>query len=253
MTYGKNGATCWLAGAVRTLQKRVEKLEEKDSFKNVECSIHEIQDTSPKVRVPRHKPAGDLEHGGVISGIRMPRPEGAAERVVQFSPVRSCQQLTDEILQCGVVEDKINMFETRRQSAIRTVPRLPLSCTYANVQTGVARTPLQLRQKPTRSRLRQLGSPFYVDEDCGGHGFPSPPTPSCLRQLCSPFYADEDLQDMENIPVMGMSPIHGGGVEQVLSDDDRLAASTVFLGNSAKQEFCWCECRSLCAPTEGSS
>ena len=40
MAYGKNGATCWLAGAVRTLQKRVEMLEVKDSFKNVECSIH---------------------------------------------------------------------------------------------------------------------------------------------------------------------------------------------------------------------
>ena len=111
MTYGKNGATCWLAGAVRTLQKRVEMLEAKDSFKNVECSIHEIQDTSPKVRVPRHKPAGDLEHGGVISGIRGPRPKGAAERVVQFTPARGCQQLTDEILQYGSVEDKINIFE----------------------------------------------------------------------------------------------------------------------------------------------
>ena len=32
---GKNGATCWLAGAVRTLQKRVDWLEAKDSFKNV--------------------------------------------------------------------------------------------------------------------------------------------------------------------------------------------------------------------------
>ena len=56
-------------------------LEAKDSFKKVECSIHantsvsrrksggdlEIQNTSPKARVPRHKPAGDLEHGGVIS------------------------------------------------------------------------------------------------------------------------------------------------------------------------------------------
>ena len=125
MAYGKNGATCWLAVGVRTLQKRVDMLEAKDSFKNVECSIHantsvsrhkldgdfETQDTNPTVRVPRHKPAGDLVHGGVISGIRVPRPEGAAEHVVQFSPVRGCQQLTDEILQCGVVEDKINMFE----------------------------------------------------------------------------------------------------------------------------------------------
>ena len=27
MAYGKNGATCWLADAIRTLQKRVEWLE----------------------------------------------------------------------------------------------------------------------------------------------------------------------------------------------------------------------------------
>ena len=27
MAYGKNGATCWLSGALRTLQKRVEWLE----------------------------------------------------------------------------------------------------------------------------------------------------------------------------------------------------------------------------------
>ena len=74
----------------------------------------EIRDTSTKVRVPRHKPVGDLEHGGVISGIRVPRPEGAAERVVQFSLVRGCQQLTDEILQCWVVEDKINIVREDR-------------------------------------------------------------------------------------------------------------------------------------------
>ena len=253
MTYGKNGATCWLFGAVRTLQKRVEMLEAKDSFKNVECSIHEIQDTSPKVRVPRHKPAGDLEHGGVISGIRMPRPEGAAERVVQFSPVRGCQQLTDEILQCGVVEDKINMFEKIGESDSDRAA-LRVRCRSRSQTSEALQDPLQLRQNPnlprfrsveggttdgsatgghtppsapTPSRLRQLGSPFYADEDSGGHTFPSAPTPSCLRQLGSPFYADEDLQDTENIPVMGMSPMYGGGFEQVLSDDDGLAASTV--------------------------
>ena len=59
MAFGKNGSMCWLASAVRTLQKRVEMLEAKDSFKNVECSIHantsyfEIINTSSKVRVPR--------------------------------------------------------------------------------------------------------------------------------------------------------------------------------------------------------
>ena len=73
MAYGKNGSMWWLARAVRTLQKRVEMLEAKDSFKNVECSIHantsdsEIQNTSPKVRVLRHEPASDLEHAVEIS------------------------------------------------------------------------------------------------------------------------------------------------------------------------------------------
>ena len=39
--------------------------------------------------------------------------------------------------------------------------------------------------------------------------------------------ADDVLQDMENIPVMGTSPMLGDGFKQVLSDDDDLAASTV--------------------------
>ena len=64
MAYGKNGATCWLAGAVRTLMKRVEMLEAKDSFKNVDCDIHVNTPVSrSKVRVPGHKTAADLEHG----------------------------------------------------------------------------------------------------------------------------------------------------------------------------------------------
>ena len=62
MAYGKNGATCWLAGAVRTLQKRVEMLEgliqERgvQHHANTSVSRHksdgdfEIQNTSPKVR-----------------------------------------------------------------------------------------------------------------------------------------------------------------------------------------------------------
>ena len=66
MAYGKNGTTCWLTGAVRTLMKRVEMLEARDSFKNVDCNSHvstsvsrhrsdgnfEIQNTSPKVQLP---------------------------------------------------------------------------------------------------------------------------------------------------------------------------------------------------------
>ena len=71
----------------------------------------EIQDTIPEVRVPRHETAGDLVYDSKTSGIRGPRPKGVAERVVQFSPVRGRQRLTDEILQCGCVEDKINIFE----------------------------------------------------------------------------------------------------------------------------------------------
>ena len=81
MAYGKHGATCWLAGAVRTLMKRVEMLEARDSFKNVNCNIHvntsvsrhgpggnfETQYMSPKVLLPGHKPAADLEHCGAIS------------------------------------------------------------------------------------------------------------------------------------------------------------------------------------------
>ena len=155
MTYGKNGATCWLAGAVRTFQKRVEMLEAKDSFKNVECSIHEIQDTSPEVRVPRHKPAGDLEHGGVISGIRMPRPEGAAERVIQFSLVRGCQQLTDEILQCGFVEDKINMFEKIGEGDSDRAA-LRVRCRSRSQTSEALQDPFQLRQNPNLPRFRSV-------------------------------------------------------------------------------------------------
>ena len=73
MTYRKNGATCWPAGAVRKLQKRVEWLEAAANGANTSVSRHKldgdfkIQDTIPKARVPRHKPESDLEHGVVIS------------------------------------------------------------------------------------------------------------------------------------------------------------------------------------------
>ena len=40
MANGKNGTTCWLAGAVRTLMKQVEMLEASNSFKNVNRNIH---------------------------------------------------------------------------------------------------------------------------------------------------------------------------------------------------------------------
>ena len=63
MANGKNGTTCWLAGAVRTLMKRVEMLEASNSFKNVDRNIH-VSTSVPrsKVRVPGHKTAADLEH-----------------------------------------------------------------------------------------------------------------------------------------------------------------------------------------------
>ena len=159
-------------------------LAAKDSFKNVECSIHantsvsrhkldgdfEIQDTSPKVRVPRHKPAGDLEHSGVISGIRVPRPEGTAERVVQLSLVRGCQQLTDEILQCWVVEEKINMFEKigegdgdRAASKVRCRSR-----SQTSEGCGALQDPLQLRQNPNLPRFRSVvGGTTYGSATCG--------------------------------------------------------------------------------------
>ena len=55
MAYGKNGTTCWLAGAARTLMKRVEMLEARDSFKNVDCSIH------VNTSVSRHRSDGNFE------------------------------------------------------------------------------------------------------------------------------------------------------------------------------------------------
>ena len=63
MANGKNGTTCWLAGAVRTLMKRVEMLEASNSFKNVDRNIHVNTSVSrSKVRVSGHKTAADLEH-----------------------------------------------------------------------------------------------------------------------------------------------------------------------------------------------
>ena len=119
MAYGKNGATCRLAGAVRTLQKRVEWLEAAANGANTSVSRHKldgdfkIQDTNPKAR---HKTASNLE-------------------------------------QCVVIS------------------------------------------------------------------------------------ADDDLRYVENIPVMGMSRIHGDGFEQVLSDDDGLATSTVSLATVRSKDF----------------
>ena len=54
---------------------------------------------------------------------------------------------------------------------------------------------------------------------------------------------------MENIPVMGMSPMHGGGFEQVSSDDDGLAASTVFSAVVRSKDFVGANA-GLCVPRQ---
>ena len=124
-----DGAARWLAGAVRTLQKRVEMLEAKDSFMNVECKIHasssmtshksvnivpvrhvsfaetvelvefeviqaensdivdgdfECEDTSPKVRVPRHKAVGDWKY----DKVRVPRPRRRSQSQTLQDPLQ---------------------------------------------------------------------------------------------------------------------------------------------------------------------
>ena len=48
---------------------------------------------------------------------------------------------------------------------------------------------------------------------------------------------DDDLQNMENIPVVDMSPMRGGGFEEVLSDGDGLAASTVSSATVRSKDF----------------
>ena len=59
MAYGKNGATCWLAGAVRTLQKRVELLEA--ATNGAKCKDDDLHDfkqgdgTNADLCVPRQK------------------------------------------------------------------------------------------------------------------------------------------------------------------------------------------------------
>ena len=194
MAYGKNGATCWLAGAVRTLQKRVEWLEAATTGANTLDGDFKIQNTIPKVRVPRHKPAGDLVYDSKTSGIRGPRPKGVAKRVVQFSPVRGRQQLTDEILQCGSVEDKINIFEKigegdgdRAASSVRRRSR-----SQTSEGCGALQDPLQLRQNPNLPRFRSVVGGTTCGSATGGHTPPSAPTSSCLGQFGSPFYVDDD-------------------------------------------------------------
>ena len=89
MANGKNGTTCWLAGAVRTLMKRVEMLEASNSFKNVDRNIH-VNTSVPrsKVRVPGHKPASDLEHEDDFKQV-LSDEDGLADTTVPWVTVRS--------------------------------------------------------------------------------------------------------------------------------------------------------------------
>ena len=106
-----DGAARWLAGAVRTLQKRVEMLQAKDSFKihaDTSVSSHKSDDNvetnDTLVQVPRHKAVSDWKYDKVRR-----RPRRAAEWVAQSIPLKGCQ-LNDEILQCGLVADTFSMF-----------------------------------------------------------------------------------------------------------------------------------------------
>ena len=140
--------------------------------------------------MPRHKPAGDLVYDSKTSGIRGPRPKGVAERVVQFSPVRGRQQLTDEILQYGSVEDKINIFEKIGEGDGERVRCRSRSQTSEGC--GALQDPSQLRQNPNLPRFRSVVGGTTCGSATGGHTPPSAPTPSSLRQLGSPFYVDDD-------------------------------------------------------------
>ena len=80
---------------------------------------------------------------------------------------------------------------------------------------GAMQDPLQLRQNTNLPRFRSVVGGTTYGSATGGHTPPSAPTPSCSRQLGSPFYMDDDLQDMENIPVMGKSSMRGSGFEQI--------------------------------------
>ena len=89
MTNGKHGTKCWLAGAVRTLMKRVEMLKATNSFKNVDRNIH-VNTSVPrsKVRVPGHKPAADLEHEDDFKQ-ELSDEDGLADTTVPWATVRS--------------------------------------------------------------------------------------------------------------------------------------------------------------------
>ena len=89
MAIGKNGTTCWLAGAVRTLMKRVEMLEASNSFKNVDRNIH-VNTSVPrsKVRVSGRKTAVDVEHEDDFKQV-LSDEDGLVDTTVPWVTVRS--------------------------------------------------------------------------------------------------------------------------------------------------------------------
>ena len=85
-----DGAARWLAGAVRTLQKRVEMLEAKNSSEILADTRHKSDDnvatdnTNLKEQVPRHERVNDWTY----DKVRVRRPRGAAEWAAQSLPMK---------------------------------------------------------------------------------------------------------------------------------------------------------------------
>ena len=85
-----DGAARWLAGAVRTLQKRVDMLEAKNSSEIPADTRHKsdnnvaTDNTNPKEQVPRHEGVNDWKY----DKVRVRRPRRAAERATQSLPLK---------------------------------------------------------------------------------------------------------------------------------------------------------------------
>ena len=86
-----DGAARWLAGAVRTSQKRVEMLEAKNSFEyHADTSVPshksddnvETSDTNPELQVPRRKSVGAWKY----NKVRVQQPRRHAVWTAQFLP-----------------------------------------------------------------------------------------------------------------------------------------------------------------------
>ena len=81
MAYGKNGSICWLAGAVRTLQKRVEWLEAATNGANTSVSQYKL-DGDFKIR----DTASDLEHSDDLHDFKQ---DELAASTVTLATVRN--------------------------------------------------------------------------------------------------------------------------------------------------------------------